>query len=101
MDDFILYSSEPDELELMVCAADYFIKDPIKSACSMLLPIILLQNLGLQLQKVYTEFATEVHPSFVDLMSVNLQGQADSSRAVKQLFFNNNWLFDYDHRERS
>lgn len=45
LDCSVLYFSEPQYVELMVCGVSYFIKNRSWARCSTLLPFILLQNL--------------------------------------------------------
>lgn len=80
----------------MECTEDYFIKIPTKrtsfhaasfsTAAKSTLAVLL---------KEYTKFSTKVHSSFLYFMSVNLQGQAHSSRIIRSFFFNSIPLFNY------
>lgn len=88
-------------MRLMVCVADYFIKSPIHS-----IPFhapsfySAAQSRLAKLCKLYIEFATEVPSFFPKLMSMKLQGQPDYSLVVKQLFFSDKHLFNYEPRAR-
>lgn len=86
----------------MVGVADYFIKNLTKSSQFHASYFYSSSKSTLEeLCKVWTEFGTEFHPSLLYFMSVKLQGQANSSQMVKQLFSINMYLFDYDPRDKN
>lgn len=84
----------------MVCAVDYII-NRIKTPCSILLTFFVAIRTLAELNKVYPEFAAEVHPFFLYYKSVKLHGQANSSGTAKQLFFNNMLLPDSNRRDNN
>lgn len=101
-DGSLVYRFDSEEVELMVGTAEYLSQDPTKTTTvyavffySAAKPTIA------ELQNVYNKFDTVAHPSSLYFMSVNLQDQANSSRAVKQFISSNMSLFDYDPLEKN
>lgn len=96
----VLYSSERDEVILMV-DPEPFIKNHTKSIL-IYDPFSYSKAISalIEMSQVKMQFSSEVHLYFLYFMSLKVQGQLDSSLTVKQLFFNNTCLLNYDPRDK-
>lgn len=70
----VLYMSEKDKVDFMLERADYFIANQIKMTIFHLMTFCNASKPAeVELLKMYSEHATEKHPSFQLFMTVNLQ----------------------------
>lgn len=82
--------------ELMVCTADYSIETSLRAPITSFYSAV--KYTLAELRKVYGNFATKVHSSFLLCTKMKFQGQPNSSGAVEQLNISHMSLFHYNPR---
>lgn len=101
VDSYFVYISEPDEVEIIVKALDYFIKS-LKRRVDFLVvkPYYNAKEQGWkELIKLYIELAEDLEPSFRLSMPVPLK-LSEPSELFRNLIVHNMKIFQYDCKAR-